>query len=181
MADSLHGSARTTPRVRAELQASKDATGILAQRYGLSRTTVNEWRGRTTTADAPMGPTAPHSTVLSLQEEAMAVEFRRLADERGELRQILEALFGRRVENVAVDEAGETPLVLLRQWSRFPHASTLPSLFRSIHDAKPVDYANLVPLRQAQAGTNHCAGVAVAARGQLRLDEGASLAGSARR
>ena len=77
MAGSLHGSARTTPRVRAELQASQKATSALARRYGLSRATVNKWRGRTTTADAPMGPTAPHSTVLTPAEEAMVVEFRR--------------------------------------------------------------------------------------------------------
>ena len=56
MAGSLHGSARTTPRVRAELQASQEATPTLAQRYGLSRTTVNKWRGRTTTTDAIPGP-----------------------------------------------------------------------------------------------------------------------------
>ncbi len=77
MAGSLHGSARTTSRVRAELQASQEKTSTLAQRYGLSRTTVNKWRGRTTTADAPMGPAAPRSTVLSPEEEAMVVEFRR--------------------------------------------------------------------------------------------------------
>ena len=77
MAGSLHGSARTTPRVRAELQASKEKSSVLAERYGLSRTTVNKWRKRTTTADAPMGPTAPRSTVLTLAEEAMVVEFRR--------------------------------------------------------------------------------------------------------
>jgi hypothetical protein len=40
MAVVLHGSARTTPRVRAELQASKGTTGVLARRYGLSRATV---------------------------------------------------------------------------------------------------------------------------------------------
>jgi len=77
MAAVLHGSARTTPRVRAELQASQEATGILASRYGLSRTTVTKWRTRTTTHDAPMGPTTPHSTVLTLAEEATVVEFRR--------------------------------------------------------------------------------------------------------
>jgi transposase InsO family protein len=33
MADILHGSARTTPRVRSELQASKETTGSLARRY----------------------------------------------------------------------------------------------------------------------------------------------------
>lgn len=46
MASILHGSARTTPRVRAELQASKEAASVLAKRYGLSRTTVNKWRSR---------------------------------------------------------------------------------------------------------------------------------------
>jgi len=44
MAGSLHGSARTTPRVRAELQTSKETSSALAQRYGLSRTTVTKWR-----------------------------------------------------------------------------------------------------------------------------------------
>ena len=42
MADILHGSARTTPRVRSELQASKETTGSLARRYGLSRATVTK-------------------------------------------------------------------------------------------------------------------------------------------
>ena len=77
MAGGLHGSARTTPRVRAELQASKEKTSALAERYGLSRTTVSKWRARTSTADAPMGPRSPRSTVLTLIEEAMIVEFRR--------------------------------------------------------------------------------------------------------
>ena len=61
----------------AELQASKETSGALARRYGLSRTTVTKWRNRTTTGDAPMGPTSPRSTVLSAVEEAMIVEFRR--------------------------------------------------------------------------------------------------------
>jgi hypothetical protein len=77
MADILHGSARTTPRVRSELQASKETTGSLARRFGLSRTTVTKWRSRATTADAPMGPRNPKSTVLTPVEEAMIVEFRR--------------------------------------------------------------------------------------------------------
>lgn len=36
-----------------------------------------KWRARTNTADAPMGPRAPASTVLTPVEEAMIVEFRR--------------------------------------------------------------------------------------------------------
>ena len=35
-----------------------------------------EWRQRTTTADAPMGPKAPKSTVLTPAEEAIVVAFR---------------------------------------------------------------------------------------------------------
>jgi len=37
MAGGLYGSARTTPRVRAEFQASQETSGSLAKRYGLSR------------------------------------------------------------------------------------------------------------------------------------------------
>ena len=69
MAGGLYGSARTTPRVRAELQASKETRGALAKRYGLSRNTVTKWRARTTIEDAPMGPRSPHSTVLTAVEE----------------------------------------------------------------------------------------------------------------
>ena len=77
MGNILHGSARTTPRVRAELQASKEKASVLARRYGLSRTTVNKWQSRTTTMDAPMGPRDPRGTVLTPVEEAMIVAFRR--------------------------------------------------------------------------------------------------------
>ena len=77
MAGGPHGSARTTPRVRAELQASEETSGALAKRYGLSRNTVVKWRARDTTHDAPMGPRAPSSTLLTAVEEAMIVEFRR--------------------------------------------------------------------------------------------------------
>ena len=52
MAEVLHGSARTTPRVRAELQRSQASTRALAARYGLNPKTVAKWRGRTTTGPA---------------------------------------------------------------------------------------------------------------------------------
>jgi transposase InsO family protein len=77
MAPGLHGSARTTPRVRAELQASQETTRRLAARYGLNPKTVAKWRRRGSTADAPMGPSRPRSSVLSETEEAIVVEFRR--------------------------------------------------------------------------------------------------------
>lgn len=50
MAGVLHGGTRTTPRVRAEFQASKEKTSVLAKRYGLSRTTVSKRRARIATA-----------------------------------------------------------------------------------------------------------------------------------
>src|SRR5215212_9805384 len=77
MATGLHGSARTTPRVRAELQASQETTRTLASHYGLNPKTVAKWRRRTTTADQPMGPAKPRSTILTEAEEAIVVEFRR--------------------------------------------------------------------------------------------------------
>jgi transposase InsO family protein len=77
MAPGLHGSARTTPRVRAELQTAQETTRGLAARYGLNPKTVAKWRRRTGTADAPMGPRRPRSSVLTEIEEAIVVEFRR--------------------------------------------------------------------------------------------------------
>jgi len=97
MASVLHGSARTTPRVRAELQASKESTRTLAARYGVNPKTVAKWKKRTSTVDAPMGPRDPHSTVLTEVEEAMIVEFRRrtllpLDDVLGGLREAIPKL-----------------------------------------------------------------------------------------
>jgi transposase-like protein len=76
MAAGLHGSARTTPRVRAELQAAQASSRALAAQYGLNPKTVAKWRKRSSTADAPMGP-KPRSTTLTEAEEAIVVEFRR--------------------------------------------------------------------------------------------------------
>ena len=69
MATGLHGAARTTPRVRAELQAAQESTRTLATRYGLNAKTVAKWRKRTSTADRPMGPSRPKSTVLTEIED----------------------------------------------------------------------------------------------------------------
>ena len=76
MAAVLHGSARTTPRVRAELQAAQTSSRALAAQYSLNPKTVLKWRKRSVTVDAPMGP-KPRSTVLTQAEKAIIVEFRR--------------------------------------------------------------------------------------------------------
>lgn len=77
MASVLHGSARTTPRIRAELQAAQAPSRAIALQYGINPKTVLKWRRRSTTADAPMGPKNARSTVLTSAEEAIVVEFRR--------------------------------------------------------------------------------------------------------
>jgi len=77
MGQVLHGSARTTEAVRRAIQHSEESVRALAGRYGISPTTVQKWRRRTHVSDAPMGPKAIHSTVLTTEEEAMIVAFRR--------------------------------------------------------------------------------------------------------
>jgi transposase-like protein len=49
----------------------------LAARYDLNAKTVAKWRRRTTVEDAPMGPRQPHSTVLTAEQEAIIVVFRK--------------------------------------------------------------------------------------------------------
>src|ERR671929_1487320 len=77
MGQVLPGSATTTEAVRRAIQVSQESVRALARRYGISPTTVQKWRKRTTVADQPMGPKQPRSTVLTLEEEAVIVAFRR--------------------------------------------------------------------------------------------------------
>lgn len=77
MGQILHGSATTTHAVRTAIQRSKAPLKALAVRYGLNQKTVAKWRKRAFVNDAPMGPKAPRSTVLSSEEEAIIVAFRK--------------------------------------------------------------------------------------------------------
>src|SRR5476649_1014763 len=77
MGQILHGSAKTTHVVRAAIQRSKASIKELAGRYDLNPKTVTKWKKRDFVDDAPMGPKTPHSTVLSTEEEALAVAFRK--------------------------------------------------------------------------------------------------------
>ena len=43
---SLHKQATTTPKIRAEIQASGEPAWIVAERYGISEQTVWKWRKR---------------------------------------------------------------------------------------------------------------------------------------
>ena len=77
MGQVLHGSATTTEAVRRAIQARQESVRAAAKRFGISPTTVQKWRRRQTTADARMGPKEPRSTVLTVEEEAVVVAFRR--------------------------------------------------------------------------------------------------------
>ena len=77
MGQILHGSARTTEAVRRAIQHSQASIRALAGCYSINPKTVAKWKRRTSVADAAMGPKKPSSSVLSLEEEAIAVAFRR--------------------------------------------------------------------------------------------------------
>jgi Integrase core domain len=49
----------------------------LAKRYGVNPKTIAKWKARTSVSDLPTGPKAPRSTVLSVEEEAVVIAFRR--------------------------------------------------------------------------------------------------------
>lgn len=50
---------------------------VLAKRHGINPRTVARWKKRTTVKDLPTGPKDPRSTVLSIEEEAIIVAFRK--------------------------------------------------------------------------------------------------------
>ena len=77
MGQVLHGCAKTTYAVRAAIQRSKASVTELAERYDLNPKTVRKWRSRLSVSDLPMGPKEPRSTVLSPEEEALCVAFRK--------------------------------------------------------------------------------------------------------
>jgi len=77
MGQVLHGSATTTEAIRRAIQHSEESLRALAKRYGINQKTVAKWKKRSSVADLPTGPKEPHSSVLSLEEEAIIVAFRR--------------------------------------------------------------------------------------------------------
>ena len=77
MGQVLHGCATTTEAVRRAIQHSQESLRALAKRYGINPKTVAKWKKRTSCADLPTGPQDAKSTVLSLEEEAIIVAFRR--------------------------------------------------------------------------------------------------------
>ena len=77
MGQVLHGSATTTHAIRALIQRSQDSNAALSRELRINVKTVAKWRKRDRVEDTRMGPKRAHSTVLSIEEEAVIVAFRR--------------------------------------------------------------------------------------------------------
>jgi hypothetical protein len=79
MGQVLHGSATTTEAIRRAIQHSQASIRALASRYGINPKTVSKWKNRNSVSDRPTGPKQVQSTVLTPEEEAVIVAFRRYA------------------------------------------------------------------------------------------------------
>ena len=77
MGQVLHGCATTTEAVRRAIQHSQKSLRALAKHYGINQKTVAKWKKRSSVTDLPTGPKEPKSTVLSIEDEAIIVAFRR--------------------------------------------------------------------------------------------------------
>jgi transposase InsO family protein len=77
MGQVLHGCATTTEAIRRAIQNSQESLRALAKRYGINQKTVAKWRKRTAVTDLPTGPKDAKSTVLSIEDEAIIVAFRK--------------------------------------------------------------------------------------------------------
>ena len=77
MGQFLHSSATTTEAIRRAIQDSEESLRALAKRHGINQKTVAKWKKRTSVSDVPTGPRNPSSTVLTIEEEAVIVAFRR--------------------------------------------------------------------------------------------------------
>jgi len=73
----LRGSATTTETVRRATQHNQERLKALAGRYGIHPKTVAKRKKRTSVCDLPTGPSVLKSTLLTLEEEAIVVAFKR--------------------------------------------------------------------------------------------------------
>ena len=77
MGQVLHRSATTTEAIRRVIQHSQESMRSLARRHGINPKTVAKWKKRESAVDRRTGPSAPKSTVLTVEQEAILVAFRK--------------------------------------------------------------------------------------------------------
>src|ERR671929_1763478 len=68
----IHPNARTTPAVRVEIARSREPTGVLAQRFGVSTETIRKWRKRGAT-DCQDHSSRPHKLPWKATDEERAI------------------------------------------------------------------------------------------------------------
>jgi hypothetical protein len=72
-----HGSARTTAAGRRSIQQRQESRARLVESYALNPRTVAKWKKPTHGHDAPLGPTQPRSTILTVEKAALIIAFRK--------------------------------------------------------------------------------------------------------
>jgi len=77
MQNILHPCAKTTPRIREEIQKSKETIVVLAKKYNLNHKTILKWKHRENFNDRKSGAIKVRS-VLTDKEQAIICEFRRV-------------------------------------------------------------------------------------------------------
>ena len=77
MGQVLHGCATTTEAIRRAIQHSQESLRSPSKRYGINPKTVAKWTKRGSVADLKTGPKQARSTVLSIEDEAIVVAFRK--------------------------------------------------------------------------------------------------------
>lgn len=77
MSNILHPCAKTTPRIRKEIQESNETIVVLAEKYNINHKTVLKWKHAKSTQDKRSGPKKPKS-VLSDREQAIICEFKKV-------------------------------------------------------------------------------------------------------
>jgi len=73
----LHPNAKTTPKIRAEIQNSTQSYAKLAKQYHLNIKTVQKWKKAKTVQDGKSGPKTLRSSLTTTQQQIVC-EFRRI-------------------------------------------------------------------------------------------------------
>lgn len=77
MGSILHANAKTTPKIRKEIQESEESIAKIAERYNLNPKTVVKWRKSSEVEDKKSGPSKVRSSLSELEQQVVC-EFRRV-------------------------------------------------------------------------------------------------------
>jgi hypothetical protein len=71
MGSILHANAKTTPRIRQEIQNSTASITLLAKHYNLNHKMVIRWKNADSVSDKKSGPKIRKSVLTSLEQQAI--------------------------------------------------------------------------------------------------------------